>query len=155
MNITYREARKGDESLIVDFIRAIAEYERLADEVQITETDVNRWVFDAGLVNVIFAQVDGQEVGFALYFYNFSTFTGRPGLYLEDLFVKPQWRGLGLGLGLLRQLDAKAVEKGCKRMEWVCLNWNTPSIRFYRSLGARPMDEWTLYRIAPGKISNM
>ena len=153
MNITYREAGKGDAPLIVEFIRAIADYEKLSDEVKVTDADIDRWVFEENLVNVILAQVDGKDVGFALYFYNFSTFTGQPGLYLEDLFVYPEWRGHGLGLGLLKQLDAKAVEKGCKRMEWVCLDWNTPSIGFYRGLGARPMDEWTLYRIAPGKIS--
>ena len=153
MNITYREAGKGDAPLIAEFIRAIADYEKLSDEVKVTDADIDRWVFEENLVNVIFAQVDGKDVGFALYFYNFSTFTGQPGLYLEDLFVYPEWRGHGLGLGLLKQLDAKAVEKGCKRMEWVCLDWNTPSIGFYRGLGARPMDEWTLYRIAPGKIS--
>ena len=153
MNITYLETGKGDAPLIVEFIRAIADYEKLSDEVKVTDADIDRWVFEENLVNVIFAQVDGKDVGFALYFYNFSTFTGQPGLYLEDLFVYPEWRGHGLGLGLLKQLDAKAVEKGCKRMEWVCLDWNTPSIGFYRGLGARPMDEWTLYRIAPGKIS--
>ena len=119
MNITYREAGKGDAPLIVEFIRAIADYEKLSDEVKVTDADIDRWVFEENLVNVIFAQVDGKDVGFALYFYNFSTFTGQPGLYLEDLFVYPEWRGHGLGLGLLKQLDAKAVEKGCKRMEWV------------------------------------
>ena len=118
------------------------ENEVVADEVLLEE-----WIFDKQKAEVIFAVADGKEVGFALFFHNFSTFLGRAGLYLEDLFVKPAYRGKGYGKAILKKLAAIAVERGCGRLEWSCLDWNKPSIDFYRSLGAVPMDEWTVYRV--------
>lgn len=147
-NITFRFAEKNDVSKILFFIKQLAEYEKLADEVVATEEILEEWIFDKGKAEVIFAVVDGREVGFALFFHNFSTFLGRSGLYLEDLFVLPEYRGLGYGKGLLRKLASIAVERKCGRMEWVCLDWNKPSIDFYLSIGAKPMKDWTIYRLA-------
>lgn len=147
-NITFRFAEKNDVSKILFFIKQLAEYEKLADEVVATEEILEKWIFDKGKAEVIFAVVDGREVGFALFFHNFSTFLGRSGLYLEDLFVLPEYRGLGYGKGLLRKLASIAVERKCGRMEWVCLDWNKPSIDFYLSIGAKPMKDWTIYRLA-------
>lgn len=146
--ITFRFAEKNDVSKILFFIKQLAEYEKLADEVVATEEILEEWIFDKGKAEVIFAVVDGREVGFALFFHNFSTFLGRSGLYLEDLFVLPEYRGLGYGKGLLRKLASIAVERKCGRMEWVCLDWNKPSIDFYLSIGAKPMKDWTIYRLA-------
>lgn len=147
-NITFRFAEKNDVPKILFFIKQLAEYEKLADEVVATEEILEEWIFDKGKAEVIFAVVDGREVGFALFFHNFSTFLGRSGLYLEDLFVLPEYRGLGYGKGLLRKLASIAVERKCGRMEWVCLDWNKPSIDFYLSIGAKPMKDWTIYRLA-------
>lgn len=147
-NITFRFAEKNDVSKILFFIKQLAEYEKLADEVVATEEILEEWIFGKGKAEVIFAVVDGREVGFALFFLNFSTFLGRSGLYLEDLFVLPEYRGLGYGKGLLRKLASIAVERKCGRMEWVCLDWNKPSIDFYLSIGAKPMKDWTIYRLA-------
>ena len=144
----YRYAVAEDAPLILEFIRGLAEYEKLSGEVVATEELLREWIFQRKKAEVIFALEDGVEVGFALFFHNFSTFLGRAGLYLEDLFVKPEYRGKGYGKGLLKQLAAIAVERGCGRLEWSCLDWNRPSIDFYRSLGAVPMDEWTVYRAA-------
>lgn len=143
-----RYAEEKDAALILEFIRALAEYEKMSDEVVATEELLQEWVFEKKKAEVIFAVEDGVEVGFALFFYNFSTFVGRAGLYLEDVFVKVEHRGKGYGKALLKELARIAVERGCGRMEWVCLNWNQPSIDFYRSLGAVPMDDWTIYRVA-------
>ena len=143
-----RYAEEKDAALILEFIRALAEYEKMSDEVVATEELLQEWVFEKKKAEVIFAVEDGVEVGFALFFHNFSTFVGRAGLYLEDVFVKVEHRGKGYGKALLKELARIAVERGCGRMEWVCLNWNQPSIDFYRSLGAVPMDEWTIYRVA-------
>lgn len=147
-NITFRFAEKNDVSKILFFIKQLAEYEKLADEVVATEEILEKWIFDKGKAEVIFAVADGREVGFALFFHNFSTFLGRSGLYLEDLFVLPEYRGLGYGKGLLQKLASIAVERKCGRMEWVCLDWNKPSIDFYLSIGAKPMKDWTIYRLA-------
>ena len=143
-----RYATEQDAGLILEFIRALAEYEKMSDEVVATEELLQEWVFEKKKAEVIFAVEDGVEVGFALFFHNFSTFVGRAGLYLEDVFVKVEHRGKGYGKALLKELARIAVERGCGRMEWVCLNWNQPSIDFYRSLGAVPMDDWTIYRVA-------
>lgn len=142
-----RSATEKDVALVLEFIRGIAEYEKMLDEVVATEELLQEWIFDKKKAEVIFAVEDGVEVGFALFFHNFSTFVGRAGLYLEDIFVKPEYRGKGYGKALLKELARIAVERGCGRMEWVCLDWNQPSIDFYRSLGAVPMDEWTIYRV--------
>ena len=145
--IDYRYATEQDVPLILSFIRSLAEYEHMADEVVATEALLQEWIFEKRKAEVIFALEDGKETGFALFFHNFSTFLGRAGTYLEDLFVLPEYRGKGYGKGLIQTLARIAVERGCGRLEWWCLDWNTPSIEFYRSLGAVPMDEWTVYRI--------
>jgi len=147
-NFEFRFAERKDTALIFRFIKALAEYENLLDEVSATEEQLEEWIFDKKKAEVLFAVRDGEEVGFALFFYNFSTFLGRAGLYLEDLFVWPAYRGKGYGKALLRQLAKLAVERGCGRLEWACLDWNKPSIDFYLSLGARPMEEWTTYRLS-------
>lgn len=145
--MTFRFANENDTALILSFIKALAEYERMSDEVFSTEALLREWIFDKKKAEVIFALADGREIGFALFFHNFSTFLGRSGIYLEDLFVLPEYRGRGYGKGLLSQLAAIAVERGCGRLEWCCLDWNRPSIDFYLSLGAKPMEDWTTYRI--------
>ena len=145
--LTFRFAQKQDAALILDFIRALAQYEHLESEVTATEALLTEWIFEKKKAEVLFAVLDGREIGFALFFHNFSTFLGRAGLYLEDLFVKPEYRGKGYGKAILKKLAAIAVERGCGRLEWSCLDWNTPSIDFYRALGAVPMDEWTVYRV--------
>ncbi|MBR0393426.1 MAG: GNAT family N-acetyltransferase [Oscillospiraceae bacterium] len=145
--INYRYATEQDVSLILYFIRSLAEYEHMADEVVATEALLQEWIFEKRKAEVIFALEDGKETGFARFFHNFSTFLGRAGIYLEDLFVLPEYRGKGYGKGLIQTLARIAVERGCGRLEWWCLDWNTPSIEFYHSLGAVPMDEWTVYRI--------
>ena len=147
-DFTIRPACPGDEGLILDFIRRLAVYEKMEDQVVATPELLREWIFEKKKAEVIFAVEDGVEVGFALFFHNFSTFVGRAGLYLEDVFVKVEHRGKGYGKALLKELARIAVERGCGRMEWVCLNWNQPSIDFYRSLGAVPMDDWTIYRVA-------
>ena len=145
--INYRYATEQDVPLILSFIRSLAEYEHMADEVVATEALLQEWIFEKRKAEVIFALEDGKETGWALFFHNFSTFLGRAGIYLEDLFVLPEYRGKGYGKGLIQTLAHIAVERGCGRLEWWCLDWNTSSIEFYRSLGAVPMDEWTVYRI--------
>ncbi len=155
MDLTFRYAQESDVSLILQFIRDLAEYEKMLDEVIATEENLKDWIFDQKKAEVIFAVADGVEVGFALFFHNFSTFLGKGGIYLEDLFVKPQYRGFGYGKAILKRLAQIAVERGCGRLEWWCLDWNKPSIDFYLSLGAQPMDDWTVYRIAGDALNNM
>ena len=134
--------------LLLRLITALAEYERMTDQVVATEADVRASLFgDKPAAEAVIARVGGGAVGFALWFYNYSTFLGRQGLYLEDLFVLPEQRGRGIGRALLTHLARVAVSRNCGRMEWSVLNWNEPAIRFYRSLGAQPMDEWTVYRL--------
>ena len=144
---TFREATVDDCALILQFIKDIAAYEKLLDEVVATEDLLREWIFEKQKAEVVFVLENDVEVGFALFFHNFSTFLGRAGIYLEDLFVQPAHRGKGLGKALLRHLAQIALERGCGRLEWFCLNWNKPSIDFYLSLGAKPMDEWTIYRV--------
>ena len=146
-------AAEQDIPLILEFIRDLAEYEGMLDQVVADEDLLRRELFEQHRAEVLFAVVKGQEVGFALFFHNFSTFLGRAGLYLEDLFVRPECRGKGYGKALLRQLARIARERGCGRMEWWCLNWNQPSIAFYRSLGAKAMDEWTVFRLTEDTIA--
>lgn len=147
-SIKFRFAQKEDVPLILKFIYDLARYEKLEKEVVATEALLEEWIFEKGKAEVIFAMEEEKEVGFALFFHNFSTFLGRAGIYLEDLYVMPEYRGKGYGKALLKKLAAIAVERGCGRLEWWCLDWNKPSIEFYRSLQAEPMDEWTVYRIA-------
>ena len=146
--LTFRYAQPEDCGLILKFIQALAEYEGMLEEVVATEPLLREWIFEKKKAEVLFACEDGREVGFALFFHNFSTFLGRAGMYLEDLYVLPEYRGRGYGKALLRQLAKLAVERGCGRLEWWCLDWNRPSIDFYLSLGAEPMKDWTVYRIA-------
>lgn len=146
-SVTFRKAERKDTALILEFIRSLAAYEKMENEVVADKALLEEWIFDKQKAEVIFAVADGKEVGFALFFHNFSTFLGRAGLYLEDLFVKPEYRGKGYGKAILKRLAAIAVERGCGRLEWSCLDWNKPSIDFYRSLGAVTMDEWTVYRV--------
>ena len=151
--ITYRLAGRGDVELIMQFIRDLAEYERLADRVVADADVLADWLFEKRVAEVVFAVCDGVEAGFALYFHNFSTFLGRAGIYLEDLYVKPGYRGRGLGLGLMKYLAGQCVHRGCGRLEWSCLDWNEPSIGFYLSLGAEPQSEWTTYRLTGEALS--
>ena len=147
-NCTFRAAVPGDEVLILDFIRQLAVYERMEDQVVATPELLTEWIFEKQKAEVVFAEVDGQPVGFTLFFHNFSTFLGRAGIYLEDLFVLPEHRGKGYGKALLCNLARIAVERGCGRLEWSCLDWNKPSIDFYtKRMQAVPMDEWTVYRL--------
>ena len=153
--MTFRTADRKDSALILDFILSLAEYEHMANEVVATVELLEEWLFDKQKAEVIFVCEDGVEVGFALFFHNFSTFLGRAGIYLEDLFVKPEYRGRGYGKALLKKLAKIAVERGCGRLEWWCLDWNKPSIDFYRSMGAVPMDEWTTFRIAGETLTKL
>lgn len=145
-NAEIRFANERDIALILDFIKDLAEYEKMSDLVVADETMLREWIFEKKKAEVIFAMEDGKEVGFALFFHNFSTFLGRAGIYLEDLYVKPDYRGHGHGKALIKKLAAIACERGCGRLEWSCLDWNKPSIDFYLSLGAQQMNEWTVYR---------
>lgn len=145
---SFRSAERRDVPLILRYIRELARYEKLEEEVVATEEILEEWLFDKEKAEVIIAMAEGKEVGFALFFHNFSTFLGRAGIYLEDLYVEPAHRGQGIGTALLRELARIAVARGCGRLEWWCLDWNTPSIDFYRSLGAEAMDDWTVYRIS-------
>ena len=143
-----RTAIENDVPLIFRFIRELAEYERLADAVVATEDSVRETLFGARrYAEVLIAEVDGEAAGFALFFHNYSTFLGKPGIYLEDLYVRPELRGRGYGKALLARLAAIARERECGRLEWAVLNWNEPAIRFYRSLGALPQSEWQVYRV--------
>ena len=150
-NMTFRFATEADCPRILDFIRGLAEYEKMTDQVVATEELLREWIFDKQKAEVLFACDEGREVGFALFFHHFSTFLGRAGIYLEiyleDLFVLPAYRGKGCGKGLLQKLAQITIERGCGRLEWSCLDWNQPSIEFYLSLGAEPMEEWTTYRL--------
>jgi GNAT superfamily N-acetyltransferase len=149
MNILIRTADERDIPLILDLIKGLAEYERLASEVTATEATLRQSLFGPSPgAEVIIADADGQPAGFALFFHNFSTFVGKRGIYLEDLFVKPAWRGKGVGRQLLARLAQLAIERNCGRLEWAVLDWNEPAIRFYRGLGAKPMHDWTVFRLA-------
>ncbi len=148
MTNTIRPATPADLPLICAFIRDLAEYEKLSHEVRFDEAKLAQHLFGPRpMAEVVIGEVDGEPQGFALFFHNFSTFEGRPGIYLEDLYVRPAARGAGLGTALLTHLAALAVERDCARLEWWVLDWNAPSIGFYKSLGARPMDEWTVMRV--------
>ena len=155
MGVEFRYAERKDCGLILSFIKALAEYEKMSDEVVATEELLEEWLFDKKSAEVIFACEDGKEVGFALFFHNFSTFLGRAGLYLEDLYILEDYRGKGYGKAMLKKLAQIAVERGCGRLEWSCLDWNRPSIDFYLSLGAEPMDEWTAYRVTGDTLQKL
>ena len=154
-DIRFRFAQEEDCRLILKFIRSLARYEKMSDEVVATEEILREWLFVKKKAEVIFALDGEKEVGFALFFHNFSTFLGRAGIYLEDLYVRPSYRGKGYGKALLIKLAQIAVTRGCGRLEWACLDWNKPSIDFYKSLGAVPMDEWTVYRVSGQTLEEM
>ncbi|HIS45744.1 MAG TPA: GNAT family N-acetyltransferase [Candidatus Scatomorpha merdigallinarum] len=151
----FRYAERKDTALILQFIKELADYEKMLDEVVADEQTLEEWIFDKQKAEVIFALDNNHEVGFALFFHNFSTFLGRAGIYLEDLYVKPEYRGKGYGKALLKKLAAIAVERGCGRVEWWCLDWNRPSIDFYLSLGAEPMSDWTVYRLSGDTLQKL
>ena len=153
--MTFRFAEEGDCGIILNFIRGLAEYEKLSDQVVATEELLREWIFEKKKAEVLIACEGEKPVGFALFFHNFSTFLGRAGIYLEDLFVFPEYRGRGYGRALLKRLAQITVERGCGRLEWACLDWNKPSIDFYLSLGAVPMEEWTVYRLTGDTLNAM
>ncbi|MBR7027523.1 MAG: GNAT family N-acetyltransferase [Bacteroidales bacterium] len=144
---TIRAARPDEAGLVLDFIKKIAEYEKCSADVVADEATIRHSLFVEHSAEVVFAEEDGIPVGFALYFHNFSTFVGRKGMYLEDLYILPEKRGLGYGKALLKYVARLAVERNCGRMEWICLDWNEPALKVYRSIGARPMSEWTVQRL--------
>ena len=154
--IYIRSATLDDIPLILQLIHELAEYEKAPEQAVATDRDLRRDGFSANpKFRVLIAEWEGRPAGFALFFYNYSTWLGRPGLYLEDLFVQPQHRGKGIGKALLVRLAKIAVEEGCGRFEWQVLDWNTPAVRFYKSLGAKPMDEWTVYRLTDEALAKL
>jgi GNAT superfamily N-acetyltransferase len=154
--VNIRPAAEDDVGTIEELIRALAEYERLSQEVVMNSDLLRKALFgERPYAEVLIGEEDGEATGFALFFHNFSTFVGRPGIYLEDLFVKPEHRGKGLGRALLKRLAEIAVERGCGRMEWAVLDWNRPAIGFYEKLGARPNDDWTVYRLAGDSLRDL
>lgn len=154
-DFVFRFAKRADTALILSFIRALAEYEKLENQVVATEELLEQWLFDKQKAEVLFVLDGEKEVGFALFFHNFSTFLGRAGLYLEDLFVLPEYRGRGFGKALLKRLAQIAKERECGRFEWSCLDWNEPSIGFYKAMGAQSMDDWTVYRLTDDSLDKM
>ena len=153
--LTFRPAVRQDVPLILQFIRELADYEQLLSEVSADEATLEEWIFDKQKAEVLFAVLGDTEIGFALFFHNFSTFLGRAGLYLEDLYIRPEYRGRGYGKAILKKLASIALSRGCGRLEWWCLDRNTPSIQFYLSLGAQPMSDWTVYRIAGDTLAEL
>ncbi|WP_410497281.1 GNAT family N-acetyltransferase [Cellulosilyticum sp. ST5] len=151
----FRYAEEKDVALILGFIKDLAEYEKMLEEVVATEEMLRYWLFKEKKAEVLFVMENEKEVGFALFFYNFSTFLGQAGIYLEDLFVLPEYRGKGYGKAILKQLAKLTIERGCGRLEWSCLDWNKPSIDFYLSLGATPMEEWTTYRVTGDTLKKL
>ena len=154
-NFTIRYAEEKDVSIILSFITELAIYENMLDEVVNTEEMIKEIVFGKGNAEVIFVLEGEKEVGFALFFHNYSTFVGKAGIHLEDLFVLPEYRGKGYGKALFLEVARIAKERGCGRMEWTCLDWNRPSIDFYLSMDAIPMEEWTIYRLTSDQIDNL
>lgn len=155
MEITFRPGTLKDVPLILEFIKELAVYEKLLDQVTATEELLRKTIFEDHYAEVFFAVVDGLEVGFALYFYNYSTFYGKPGLYLEDLYVKEAYRNLGIGKKMFKELAQIAHQKDCCKIQWWCLNWNQPSIDFYLKLGAIPQQEWTVFKLDEAGISHL
>lgn len=156
MTATIRPARAEDSETISRLIRELADYERLLDQARATGEDIRRSLFGPRpFAEALIAEWDGSPIGFAMYFHTFSTFRGQPGMYLEDLFVRPTHRGRGIGKALLASVARLAVDRGCGRLEWSVLDWNEPAIGFYRSVGARPMDDWTVYRVDEGPLLSL
>ncbi len=153
--LTFRFATEEDTPTILCFIKELAAYENLLNEVVATEPLLREWIFEKKKAEVLFAMKQDEVIGFALFFHNFSTFLGRAGIYLEDLYVKPACRGKGYGKAILQELARIALERGCGRLEWWCLDWNKPSINFYLSLGAEPMQDWTVYRVSGETLNKL
>jgi GNAT superfamily N-acetyltransferase len=154
--LNIRPATRADAPVIASLVRELADYEKLLDEAKATAEDFLRELESPNpVIHVLIAEWQGKPAGFALYFFNFSTFVGRPGLYLEDLFVRPEQRSLGIGRALLRALARIAEQRGCGRMEWAVLDWNEPALRFYQSLDARQMKEWIIHRLTPVEIARL
>lgn len=154
--ILIRDAAPADLGLILAFVRELAEYERLGHEVVATEEDFRRSLFgETPKARALVVERDGRPAGFAIWFYNFSTFLGRPGIYVEDVYVRPEFRGASIGRMIFRHLAARALEEGCGRLEWWVLDWNESAIRFYRSIGAVPMDEWTVQRVTGDALARL
>lgn len=155
-NTIYREAHKADTNLILQFIKELAEYEKLAHEVVATKEDIKNSLFgDEPKAFCMIAEVNNQPAGFALCFYNYSTFQGKPGIYIEDLYVREEFRGHGIGKGFFKVLAQKAVNENCGRIQWWVLDWNEPSINFYKKMKAAPMDEWTVFRLSENEIKEL
>lgn len=150
-----RPAAPQDVPLILAFIRELAEYEKLSDQVTASEELLVEWLFKKQKAEVLIGELDGQSVGYALFFYNFSTFLGRAGIYIEDIFVRPAFRKKGYGKAFFKYLAGLCHQRGCGRLEWACLDWNKPSIKFYLSLGAQPLNEWTVYRLGGDEIKRL
>lgn len=154
-NLEIRFAEETDVKLILDFIKELADYEKLLHEVVATEEILRESLFERKAAEVIIVEYKGEPIGFALFFHNFSTFLGKPGIYLEDLYIRPEMRGRGYGKTLLAFLAKLAIERNCGRFEWWCIDWNEPSINFYKSIGAIPMDEWTVFRVHNEALINL
>ncbi|TLG74221.1 GNAT family N-acetyltransferase [Culicoidibacter larvae] len=150
-----REAVIDDSQLIVDYIKKLAIYEKMEDDAVATAEQIRKTVFEQKYAHVLIAECDNQPIGFVLYFFNYSTFAGSPGLYLEDLFLDEAYRGYGFGKQLMKKLARIALENGCSRFEWTCLDWNEPSLAFYRKIGAVAMDEWTVQRLDGEALRNL
>ena len=146
--LTFRKAERKDVPLILQFIKKLADYLEMSEEVRADEAILEKYIFDEQKAEVLFALENGKEIGFTLFYYNFSTFLGRPGIHIEDLFIEPECRGKRYGKAILKKIASIAVERGCGRVEWCCPDWNKPSIDFYLSLGAEPSPDWTDYRIS-------
>ncbi|MCQ4794516.1 GNAT family N-acetyltransferase [Anaerofustis stercorihominis] len=153
--LKFRFAEPKDTKLILTFIKELAVYENMLDEVVADEETLNKWLFEKKKAEVIIGEVENEPIGFALFFHNFSTFLGKSGIYLEDLYIREEYRKNGYGKGFLKKLAQIAKERDCGRLEWSCLDWNKPSIDFYLSLGAEPMNEWTVYRLTREKIDKL
>lgn len=146
-NLVLKKVKVGEEAKVLDFIRQMAEYEKMSDEVIATEASLKKSLFEDKDCSAAFVEYEGKTVGFVLFFHTFSTFCGRTNMYLEDIFIQESMRGKGFGKEVFKFLMKEALDEGCRRLEWVCLNWNTPSIKFYEGMGAFPMSEWTTYRM--------
>ena len=155
MGLEFRYAKRDDTELILSFIKNLAEYEKMSDDVVADTATLEKEIFDDKKAEVLFAEVDGKEIGFALFFHNFSTFVGRSGLYLEDIYILPEYRGKGYGKALFKRLAQIAKEREYGRIEWWCLDWNKPSIDFYKSMGAEAMEEWTVYRLSGDTLDKL
>lgn len=155
MNPVIRYANIDDIDKIIYFIKELAVYEKMQDEVVTNKELVKKWIFDLKIAEVLFVMEQNKEVGFALFFHNYSTFVGKAGIYLEDLYVLPNYRHKGYGKALIKKIASICIERECGRFEWCCLNWNKPSIDFYLSLGAKPMDDWTTYRLDGDALINL